>query len=188
MVNDNLPIRMVNDNLITGLTAESLLADLDSNTKELLQTIAAFTTEQFNTVPFEGSWTAGQVAEHLFKSESGLSKVLKGNSQPTERPADEKTETIRSIFLDFDSKLKSPDFILPAEGPKEKETFLDGFQKNRVAINELAKNIDLSGSYVDVPFPGLGVFTGYEWLFFITCHSKRHTRQLKNIYAIVNKG
>lgn len=178
---------MANNKSISSLTTETLLADLDSNTNELLRTIAAFTNEQFNTLPFEGSWTAGKVAEHLFKSESGLSIVLKGNSQPTERPADEKTEAIRSIFLDFDTKLKSPDFILPSEGRKEKETFLDGFQKNRIAIKELAKSIDLSRSFVDVPFPGLGVFTGYEWIFFITCHSIRHTRQLKNIYAIVNK-
>ncbi len=179
---------MAHNNSITGLTTENLLTDLDSNTTDLLQTIAAFTNEQFNALPFEGSWTAGQVAEHLFKSESGLSIVLKGNSEPTERPADENVETIRSIFLDFSTKLNSPDFILPTDGQKEKETFLTGFQKNRTAIKELAANTDLSRSFIDVPFPGMGVFTGLEWLFFITCHSIRHTRQLKNIYDIVNKG
>jgi hypothetical protein len=179
---------MSNNSSITGLTTEILLADLDSNTNELLQTIAAFTNEQFNVVPYKGSWTAGQVAEHLLKAESGIPVVLKGNSKSTERPADEKMETIRSIFLDFDTKMESPDFILPSEEPKEKEIFLDGFQKNRIAVKELAGCIDLSRSFTDFPFPGIDVLTGMEWLFFMTCHSKRHTRQLKNIYTIVNKG
>ena len=97
---------------------EQLILDFNETTQELLSTLYSFRQEKFNKIPFEGSWTAGQVAEHLFKSESNIPNVLKGNSKTTGRNPFEKAPIIESVFLDFSKKLQSPEFILPSPDPK----------------------------------------------------------------------
>jgi hypothetical protein len=167
---------------------EDLIAELEATTKELLDTLSLFTQEQFNSIPFEGSWTAGQVAEHLFKSKARVPKLLSGNSRPTtERQPDEKTAAVKAIFLDFSTKLKSPDFIVPSNERKEKQALLSALQSNSEEIRRVVHTADLSRTITDYPFPQLGEFTGWEWICFMVCHSKRHIRQLKNIYRAINR-
>ena len=171
----------------SGFSAEKLLSDLDKCTTDLLQTISMFSPRQFNAIPFEGSWSAGQVAEHLLKSESGLPSLFQGNTKQPNRPVDEKMETIRSTFLDFESKFESPDFIRPSAEPKNQEIILEAFGKSRKEINRVIGITDMSNCFTDFPFPQMGIFTGWEWIYFLTCHSIRHTRQMKNIYSILSK-
>ncbi|MGC4103555.1 DinB family protein [Ferruginibacter sp.] len=164
---------------------KAILVAIDETTNELLQTIALFNDEQFNRIPFEGSWTAGQVAEHIYKSEYGIPMVWQSRGVPAGRPADEKAATIRSIFLDFTIKMQSPGFILPTDEPKEQAVLYDTIKINRDSIASLAGSIDLNTLFPDIPFPQIGELTGLEWATFLVCHSKRHTRQLKNIYEYV---
>ncbi|MFT3907975.1 MAG: DinB family protein [Ferruginibacter sp.] len=166
---------------------EEIINGLDETTKELLQAISLFDQTQFNKVPFEGSWTAGQVAEHIFKSESRIPALLTGSNKPTLRAPDQNIQQIKNIFLDYTTKFKSPDFILPGNDEKDKNEFYENLKTNRAAIVQLAGTIDLAKTYDLFPLPGLGEMTGLEWLTFITCHTKRHTRQIKNIYEALNK-
>jgi hypothetical protein len=160
---------------------EQLILDFNETTQELLSTISSFRQEEFNKIPFEGSWTAGQVAEHLFKSESNIPNVLKGNSKITERNPFEKTAIIESVFLDFSKKLQSPEFILPSSDPKNKEDLIKGFETTRKELRNLIETSDLTKTFTDFPFPQIGELTGWEWICFAVSHSKRHIRQLKNI-------
>lgn len=160
---------------------EQLIAELEETTKDLMATLSLFTQEEFNKIPFEGSWTAGQVAEHLFKSESNIPKVLHGNSKETKRDSFEKTGIIRTVFLDYTIKLKSPEFILPSNKPKNKEDFIKGFEGTRKELKQLIKTSDLNRTFTDFPFPQMGELTGWEWICFAVCHSKRHIRQMKII-------
>lgn len=160
---------------------EQLITDFNETTEELLETISSFDEKEFNKIPFEGSWTAGQVGEHLFKSESNIPNVLKGNSKATERNPFEKTAIIEMVFLDFSKKLQSPEFILPSDEPKNKEDFIKGFERTRKELRNLIETSDLTRTFTDFPFPQLGEFTGWEWICFAVSHSKRHIRQMKNI-------
>ena len=74
-------------------------------------------------MPFEGSWTAGQVAQHILLSSSSV-EVLRGPVKKTKRAPDEGIENLRSIFLDFDTKLESPEFIMPQNKVYDKEELL----------------------------------------------------------------
>jgi uncharacterized damage-inducible protein DinB len=165
-----------------------ILARLNETTKELLETISLFTPEQFNAIPFEGSWTAGQVAEHLLKSETNVPRVWRGHTQPTTRPPGEKAGILEKVFLDTTNKLKAPDFIIPSAGPHEKETIFRALKDNRAEIKTLAEKIDLSLTFTGFSFPQLGELTGIEWLTFIITHSARHINQLKNIYSLVRSN
>ncbi|MCI0716363.1 MAG: DinB family protein [Chlorobi bacterium] len=166
---------------------KNLLTEFEETTACLLQTLSSFTDEQFNHVPFKGSWTAGQVAEHLFKSESNAVQVLNGNTQATtDRKPDANEEAFRLSFLNFEIKFQSPGFVLPSDEPKNPEEFLKRFKKTREDIRKIIKTGDLTLTCADFSFPGMGELTRQEWLCFVNCHSIRHTRQLKNIYERLN--
>jgi len=160
---------------------EQLIAGLDETTKDLSATLSSFSQEEFNRAPFEGSWSAGQVAEHLFKSESNIVRVLNGNSKPTFTDPFEKTAIIQSIFLDYSKKLQSPEFILPTNEEKLKIEFINRFEVTRKELGKLVESAELTRTFIDFPFPQVGEFTGWEWICFAVCHSKRHIRQMKII-------
>lgn len=161
---------------------EVIVENLTECTLALLNTLSQFNEDEFNTIPFESSWTAGQVAEHLLKSEQDLPAMLLGDVTDTSRLADEKVPVIESIFLNFDTKLKSPDYILPSSGSHNKAVMTQQLQDVRQRITEAAGSLDLSKTCTTASFPGLGMLTRWEWLNFVVCHSMRHTNQLKNIY------
>ncbi|MGK2863910.1 MAG: DinB family protein, partial [Chitinophagaceae bacterium] len=87
-----------------------LLNKIEETSQLLIQSISAFTDDQFNKIPFEGSWTPAQVTDHITKSLSGVAELLYANTKPTKRQAEEKSEAIKTMFLDFGSKMKSPEF------------------------------------------------------------------------------
>jgi hypothetical protein len=113
----------------------ALINRIDNNTSELLESVAAFSAQEFNTVPFEDSWTPGQVAEHIFKAEADFDQLFKGSSRPTtERSPDEKVAEIKKIFLDFTTKFKSPEYILPSDDAKDQEQLLAVLAANRTIL------------------------------------------------------
>ncbi len=169
-----------------NITGE-IINGLEETTKEFLQAISLFDQTQFNKIPFEESWTAGQVAEHIYKSESRIPALLNGSNKPTLRSPVQNIEQIKNIFLDLSNKFKSPDFILPGDDEKDKNELYENLKTNRAEILQLAGELDLSKTYDMFALPGIGEMTGLEWLTFINCHSKRHSRQLKNIYDVLNK-
>lgn len=146
---------------------------------QLLKIIALFKQEDFNTVPFEGSWTAAQVCEHLIKGvDPG---ILYTGVQEAKRKPDEKVGTVKKIFLDFTIKMKSPDFIVPSNTAQEIEVVSAILEKSWKAIREAAENMDLSATCTDFSIPGFGDFTRLEWIWFYIFHTRRHIHQLKNI-------
>ncbi len=151
----------------------------------ILNTLAGFTDEQFNTTPSYGGWTAGQVAEHLLLS-AGVVEVIAGRtSATTDRQPDANLSTIAGIFLDFTTKLQSPDFIIPAAGVHDKEDLQNKTKIVWDKIGEGVRLLDLSAICLDFEFPGFGTLTRLEWLWFYVWHTQRHLHQLRNIHAAV---
>jgi hypothetical protein len=164
------------------LPRDILLKELEQAFHDLVQTLDIFDEKTFNTIPFEGSWTAGQVAEHIFKSVSGIPEVIHGATTDTQRAPDEHVQSIKDTFLNFNIKMKSPEFILPSAGPHEKKEFLEGILKVSIQMKDIAAGENLARSCTSFSFPGTGHLTRWEWLWFAVCHTKRHAHQLKNIH------
>ncbi|HEY4107867.1 DinB family protein [Puia sp.] len=149
----------------------------------ILDTIGTFTDEQFNTQPAYGGWTAGQVAEHLLLS-AGVVEVIAGNTAPTTgRQPGQHLPAIASVFLDFNTKLQSPDFIIPADGYHDKQQLLSKTKLVWDKIGEGIRRLDLTVTCLDFEFPTMGPLTRLEWLWFYVWHTQRHLRQLKNIHS-----
>src|SRR2546430_516786 len=91
-----------------------LQEEVSDTFQDLIDTLSAFKEKQFNLVPYEGSWTPGQIAEHLIKS---VSAIPDEHTQATLRPYDEKVAPLGELFLNFTIKMSSPDFVRPGNGP-----------------------------------------------------------------------
>lgn len=158
------------------------LSAVENISVALQQLIGSFTPEQFNTVPFAGSWTAGQTTEHLLKSASGVSELIQGNTAPSNRNPDEKVELLRTIFLDFTIKMQAPEIILPSEPPHQQNALLGWADKTFASILQTIKTEDLTVFCVDFDLPEFGTLTRLEWISFSLAHTQRHMHQLRNIH------
>lgn len=146
----------------------------------LMETLAAFSPDTFNCVPPLGGWTAGQVCEHLLLS-AGVVEVIAGKTQPPERPANQKVEAIAAVFLDFNTKLPSPDFIIPAAGDYDQQLSVEKLRTVWSKLREAVKLLDLDALCVDFELPVMGHLTRLEWLWFYVFHTQRHIRQLERL-------
>jgi hypothetical protein len=154
--------------------------------KELLKVLNLFDKENINTVPFEGSWTGGQVAEHVLKSASGVLETLNATVKPTGRNPEENVKQLGDIFLNFDIKMKSPDFILPSDDPKNKKALVQSLGETLDGIKKVAETKDLTATCTAFSMPVLGELTRIEFVKFTIFHTKRHTHQLNNIINHLN--
>lgn len=161
-----------------------IINELSSAFEELIQLLNGLNEEQQNRVPFEGSWTAAQLGDHLFQSYEVVA-TLNGNVAETNRPIDHKVADLKELFLNFDIKMESPDFILPYLGIIDKKELMHGLEYRTKAILASAAKNDMSLTCLDFEFPGFGMLSRLEMLTFVLVHTKRHIHQLKNIIAII---
>jgi uncharacterized damage-inducible protein DinB len=150
--------------------------------RAVLQLANTFREKGFNTVPFEGSWTAAQVIDHITKSNKSIAQALSLEGKPAGRKPDERTPELAKIFLDFTSKMKSPDFILPTQDNYPKASLIMSLESSVEKLKETASNTSLSDA---IEHSAFGEITKLELLYFVVYHTQRHTHQLQHIYEIV---
>lgn len=146
----------------------------------LMETLEAFTPETFNRVPPLGGWTAGQVCEHLLLG-AGVTEVIAGKTQPAGRPADQKVEAIAAVFLDLNTKLQSPDFIIPAAGVYDQQVMIERLKTAWTKLKEAVRLLDLHVLCLDFELPVMGQLTRLEWIWFYVVHTQRHIQQLTRL-------
>lgn len=158
-----------------------LQTQLETTMGQLTAILDRFDAHTFNTIPYEGSWTAGQVADHVYKSVANIGRVLNGNTKPADRDPWGIKPMLEQVFLNFDHKLKSPDFILPGPGPFSKDSFIALFN---IVTNDITGSIrsgDLTQLCLDFEFPTVGCLTRQELIYFAAVHTQRHIHQLQKI-------
>lgn len=151
--------------------------------EDFCETLDKFTAAQINQTPDQGGWNAGQVAEHISIS---IEALPDGHTAVANRFIDEQVIPINDVFLDFEAKYQSPEFVLPKHVTHEKAALLKTLRTLAAKHVHAATDLDLTVLCMDFEFPTVGYMTRYEWLNFFVVHSQRHLRQLKNIYQSLN--
>lgn len=169
------------------IPTEPLLKEWKQTEDRLLKVISEYSDENFQTVPFEGSWTAAQVCDHVAKSLAGVAKSLSQQNEPAERMPGQYTEMLKSIFLNFDQKFQSPSAILPGENPAGKKEMYKKLKNIGDQLSNAIQKEDLSQLCTLYPFPTIGNLTRLEWLSFSCFHTQRHIFQLEKIYKHLNQ-
>lgn len=164
---------------------QDLIAQIDETFEELLRLLSSFDRERINSFPFEGSWTAGQLARHLIKTGSRFVELLNGPVKETGRKPDKMVGNIRKSFLNFDIKMTSPDFVVPEDTAYDKVDLLSSLEGIKAAIIQAILTLDLTETCAAFELPILGYLTRLECIYFVIYHNQRHVRQLRNIYRMV---
>ena len=155
--------------------------DYTQSTQELLSVLNDTPEDHFNTKPEDGGWSAGQVAEHLIKSEIGSVRFFTVDTKATERDPEEKIEMLKETFLDFDSKFEAPGLVSPDDKPKDKQKAINKLQDIRQRLTGIIEIEDLTQIVTAIDHPMAGPLTRIEWLYFHIFHSERHRRQIEDL-------
>jgi hypothetical protein len=159
-----------------------LFTALDDTTTELLDLVTSVSQQKINVVPFKHSWTPAQLAIHVTKSNRAIAQGLLMKGFPAERNPDAGVQQLKKMFLDFNVKYQSPQFIVPEEGSHDKEETIAALKKSIERLRDMREKINLSEI---ISLPPFGEVTKLELLHFVLYHTKRHTHQLKNILHIL---
>jgi hypothetical protein len=160
--------------------------DLKKSTHELLSVISGFPEEHFNTVPPDGGWSVGQIAEHLIKIESSTVRLFTGDFKVCERDPEEKIQIMKDRFLDLDKKMTAHGPIVPDDSPKDKDKVLDKLQDLRQRLTGMIELHDLSEVITSFAHPLFGLLTRIEWIYFNIYHTQRHLTQIQKILKQVS--
>ena len=157
---------------------KGLLASTDRAISGMLDLMLLLNNDEVNTVPYKDSWTAAMLFRHVSKSLNAMSGALRTDSKPAERDPGEKIPELKKVFLDFSAKLKSHDFIIPENGPYEKQSIYEELKNSLRRFKESAVHANLSDLVEGLP---MGPITKLEILHFVVYHSQRHLHQMKKI-------
>jgi hypothetical protein len=166
------------DMISTTTDRHEILAAIDETVSKLLQFATSLDDNKINSVPYKDSWTPGQLMEHVTKSTAAMVKAMATEYKPAERDATKRIPELRKIFLDFSHKLKSPDFIVPGNGPFEKHMVIDEMKKS---FEQFRKNAGIAQMNELVEGLPLGPITKLEILHFVLYHTQRHLNQMERI-------
>lgn len=160
---------------------DSIINEYEAALGETIALLSSLTEKEINTVPFEGSWTAAQVGEHLRLAGTGMDGLLLEPTQPVHREADERAPGLKDMFLDFGIKMESPDFILPEDKEYDKDELVQALETEKAKTIAAARKATLEH---EAPLPEGHPFktnTKLEMVHFATYHTHRHNHQIKKI-------
>lgn len=163
-----------------SIQQKELLNNFTKVTGELIQVLSEFSQLQLNSVPFDGSWTPGQVGDHLSKVYN-VSETLTGKVTDTSRDPELNNAGISSTFLNFEIKMESPEFVLPTAETIHKQELIASLEEKITRIANVIQTHDLTKTCLDFELPMVGTLTRSEWINFVIVHTKRHLHQLNNI-------
>lgn len=165
-------------------TREGLIRKINYTISEYIDIVELLGNDKINQIPYEKSWTAAQLCNHVIKSALGFARAIKSAGTPTDMNSEEKIAELKAIFLDTSNKFESPEQIAPESGPFERQKVIDDLTQCVKDLDFNSQNTNLSEEINGGP---LGMITKYESLHFVLYHSQRHLGQLKRIYDAIAK-
>lgn len=166
---------------------ETLQKNIIETFRELKETVILFSQEEINLVTYKGSWTAGQVVQHIIIACSGYPELFAGHKEQTNRKPDENIKELETVFLNFDVKMDAPDFLKPKIIDYNKNSLSLSLLKIESDLLNAADKYNLTLTCLDFQLPNSGKFTIYEWISFALIHIQRHIKQLNDIFGYIKK-
>ena len=169
---------------------QAIVENLARAQREFLSAADAVPADKWKQCPNEGRWSAGEVVAHLIMVER---TILKGTDKLLQKPAKPRPFFKRFHFpmAMVESRLislKSPIPLDPALVGQKEEMLaqLREIRGRTLAFVEETRGRDLTNYHM--PHPFLGTLNTYEWFQMIASHELRHTKQMKEISAALQKN
>lgn len=162
-----------------------ILDQIDEAVSQLIELMSTLEENEINMIPYQDSWTAGQLFQHITKSTEGMAKAMQRPGEPAERDPSKNIDNLKKTFLDFSTKMESPEFIVPEAGTYEKAASIQKLGSSFQQLRENAKNADVTVIVKNLPF---GDATKWELLHFVLYHTQRHLYQMKKIHDAIRNA
>lgn len=167
--------------MITGtLQIATLIHHIEQVNEMLVQLLHSIDERNFNQSPGPGKWSIAQVADHIRLSNNSVAKALALKGTAVDRNPAERVSELKKMFLDFQTKYQSPDFIVPPKDIYDQELLLKDLQASIQLIRDRMYEDDLDEL---INHPAFGDISKFEILHFVLYHTQRHLQQIKAIAA-----
>ena len=174
---------------------DKAVAELEGSKKAFLDATKGLSAAQWNFKAAPDRWSVAECSEHIALSEGFIfgvitDRIMKAPANPEKRTAAAgKDDKLIPILLDRTHKATAPEQIDPAKnkpmtGDEATKLFLD----NRAHSIDYVKATqeDLRDHLFDHPVPVFGTMDAYQWILFMSGHSRRHTLQILEVKADPN--
>ena len=171
--------------------------DLEFGVKHLIGTRDAiveatknFSEAQWNFKPAPERWSVAECLEHITVTEEFLFKMVSGEMEkpPTDSPdtATEKMtdDKVLTFVTDRSQRFQAPEPVRPTGRWATPQETLQEFLELRARTLDYLKTA--SGLRAHVSDTPLGRMDAYQRLLFLSGHSERHFKQMKEVMADPN--
>lgn len=168
------------------LTAEErtvLVESLQGGGQALVEAVIDLTPAQWAFRPAAGSWTIGEVCEHLELTERMILRRLDSAGAEGLAQAAGKDQFVVKAVTSRRTKVPAPEAMVPQGAFASPDVFLAKFQATRNDALARAQDplLDLRG--ICAFHFALKELDGYQWLLMTASHTLRHLAQIRELRA-----
>ncbi len=167
-----------------ALESKDVIEAVEDAVLTLLAIASSLDNRELNRIPYNNSWSAGQLLRHVSKSMNAMAMAMDMKGKEAERNPAERIPEMKKIFQDYSHKMKSPAMVVPESGPYEKELIMAKLSRSLHRVQESGRKAVLNEMADNLP---VGPVTKLEVLYFILYHTERHVYQMKKICDALKK-
>ncbi len=179
---------------LTQAERDKAVAEFEGSRQAFMDATKGLSAAQWNFKAAPERWSVSECAEHIALSEGFLfglvtEQIAKSPAAPEKRESVKgKEEMVMKMIQDRTHKATAPEPLDPRKRPMAAEESVKQFLETRAKTINYIKTTkdDLRDHFQDHPVPAIGTLDGYQWLLFISGHSRRHTAQILEVKADPN--
>lgn len=152
--------------------------------------IKGLSDNQLKWKPADSVWSITDCVEHIALAEKNLFdwaiSTLKAEANSAKRAELKRSdEEIKKLITDRSFKVKTREGFIPTGQFGDAKQTLKVFDERRETLIKYVKETkdDLRNHFADSPF---GLIDTYQFLIFLSAHTKRHTLQIEELKANPN--
>jgi hypothetical protein len=174
---------------LTEADRTALVTELQASHQEVVETVKTLSPGQLAFKPAPDRWSVAECLEHISNTEVALfgyivNKVLATSAATGEakQKAAGKDDAVMKMVTDRTARFQAPAEIQPSGKYATREAALQAFGDGRKKTLEFVKTTqqDLRGHVLK---GAAGEMDGYQWLLYLSGHTRRHLAQIKEVMA-----
>jgi hypothetical protein len=177
---------------LTDADRTALVTELQASQQAVVDTVKGLTPEQMAFKPGPDRWSVAECVEHITATEPMLFGMIEGKVLKTP-PASEadrakvtgKDKGVMTMVTDRSKKFQAPAEIRPTGKWTGREELLKAFGEARAKTIEWTKTTKEDLRAHVMAGPG-GELDGYQWMMYLSGHTRRHLAQIKEVMASPN--
>ena len=136
-----------------------------------------------------GTWSAGEVLEHLHRVESGIAHLLTRSLEHAKAAGLAPESEVSSVLATLDTlrltdrsrRMSAPELVMPRGELAAAQGMVALVESRQALISALREADGLALGQVTRVHPTVGPLNLYQWVLFVGHHEARHAGQLQDI-------